>query len=731
MKWLLRIVTGALLLVALAVGGILLFVDPNDYKPQIAQQVEQATGRQLSIGGEIGLSLLPLGLELSQVELANAEGFDDPYFARINSLVIKVKLLPLIKQELAIDALSLDGLSVFLQVRQNGENNWQDLSSSSTVADNDTTDDAARPSAEPPAEQRAQSPLAALAVNGIEIRNAQVQFNDQSSDQLIQLSQLNLTTGDIRFDQPFELELGANVGQRQAGQQNAADIRLKTAITIARSLQQFTLDDIQLAIKAKLPALQPEPVNVSLRADSKIDLAAQRVELRDAEIDAMYTTLKLQATIADWQNSLLISGKLQTADIQPKDLLQKLAIELPAMQSPEALSRAKLGAQFDLRDNRLALKPLELAFDGSQLKGEADINLASMAIRYQLQLDKLNVDDYLPPPPPESQTVELAQMQNEAAKAAPEQDLPIPFDVLATLDVQGRFGIGQLQVAGLDISQININSKARNGVITLSPISLKVLEGVITADATIDTRKRQLKVKQNLKAKNLQIADIANPIVAALIPDQQVDMRGTGGLYADVSTQGLRISALQKALNGKAGFEFDEIDANGLDIEYLARGVIADYLESKKLEVKPEWRGSYQPKNVTAFDIVKADFAIRNGVATTNNFVMDSKRIDVTGKGSINIPEQTLDMVTVTDLTPRQLKTTAEKVLDEPLPVRVYGPWTAPQVDVDTGPMKAVVARLAKQKVKAKAREKVETKKQQLRDKTRDKLKNKLKNLFR
>ena len=728
MKWLFRIVTGALLLVVLAVAGILLFVDPNDYKPQIEQQVEQATGRQLSIGGEIGLSLLPLGLELSNVELANARGFDDPYFARIDSLVIKVKLLPLIKQELAIDALSLDGLSVFLQVKANGENNWQDLSSSSTVADNDTTDDAASPAAD---QRGAQSPLAALAVNGIEIRNAQVQFNDQSSDQLIQLSQLNLTTGDIRFDQPFELELGANVGQRQAGQQNAADIRLKTAITIARSLQQFALDDIQLAIKAKLPALQPEPVSVSLRADSRIDLAAQRVELRDAEIDAMYTTLKLQATIADWQNSLRISGKLQTADIQPKDLLQKLAIEPPAMQSPEALSRAKLGAQFDLRDNRLALKPLELVFDSSQLKGEADINLASMAIRYQLQLDKLNVDDYLPPPPPESQTVELAQTQNEAAKAEPEQDLPIPFDALATLDVQGRFGIGRLQVAGLDISELNINSKARNGVITLSPVSLKVLEGAITADATIDTRKRQLKVKQTLKAENLQIADIANPIVAALIPDQKVDMRGTGRLYADVSTQGLRISALQKALNGKAGFEFDDIDANGLDIEFLARGVIADYLESKKLEVKPEWRGSYQPKNVTAFDVVKADFVIRNGVATTDNFVMDSKRIDVTGKGSINIPEQTLDMVTVTDLTPRQLKTTAEKVLDEPLPVRVYGPWAAPQVDVDTGPMKAVVARLVKQKVKAKAREKVETKKQQLRDKTRDKLKNKLKNLFR
>ena len=727
MKWLLRFVAGVALLAVLVVVAILLFVDPNDYKPQIEQQVELATGRQLRIGGEIGLSLLPLGLELSQVELANAKGFDDPYFARIDSMVIKVRLLPLLKQELAIDALSLDGLSVFLQVKPDGVNNWRDLSTTSTAADATIPDEAAAPATE----QRTQSPLAALAVNGIEITNAQVQFSDQSSDQLIQLSQLNLTTGDIRFDQPFDMALNVNVGQRQAGQQNAADIHLKTAITIGRSLQQFVLDDIQLAIKAKLPAVQPEPVKLNLRADSRIDLAGQQVELRDAEIDAMYTTLKLQARLEDWRNSLHISGKLQTVDIQPKALLQKLAIELPAMQSPGAMSLAKLSTQFDLQDNRLVLKPLELVLDGSLLKGDVNVNLASMAIRYQLQLDKLNVDDYLPPLPPESQTVELAQAQSEVAEAAPEQDLPIPFEALATLDLQGRFSVGQLQVAGFDISRLSISSKARNGVIVLSPVRLNVLEGDITADTTIDTRVRQLKVKQTLKAESLQIADIANPIVAALIPEQKVDMRGVGGLYVDVSTQGLRIGALQKGLNGKAGFEFGNIDANGLDIEFLARGVIADYLESKKLDVKPEWRGSYQPKNVTAFDIVKADFAIRNGVATTNNFVMDSKRIDVTGKGSINIPEQTLDMVTVTDLTPRQLKTTAEKVLDEPLPVRVYGSWAAPQIDVDTGPMKAVVARLAKQKVKARVQEKIETQKQQLRDKTRDKLNNNLKNLFR
>ena len=720
MKILLRIAIAAVVVTGFALAALLVFVDPNAYRPQIEQQVEQATGRQLSIDGSIGLSLWPLGLELGNVELANAPGFDDPYFARIDSLVIRVRLLPLLKQELAVDALALDGLSLLLQVKPDGRSNWQDL-----LAPAGTGAAQADQSA---ASQDSAPPLAALAVNGVSIRNAQLQFNDQASGQLLQLSRLNLGTGAIRFGQPFDVQLDFNLGHRQGGQQNAADIRLSSAVTLDQSLQQLALNGLELDIRAKLPALQAEPVRLGVRADSSIDLAGQHIAVRDAVIDTMFATLNLQAEVTNWQTGLHISGRLQSAEVAPRDVLQQLAVELPAMQSPTALSKASLGMQFELQDNRLRLQPLELVLDDSRLQGELSINLASSAIRYRLQLDRMDVDAYLPPPPAGEQQPELKQA---ASAEAAEQDLPVPFEALAALDVQGEFGIAELRLAGIVISQLNTRTRLRDGVITLSPLSLQVLQGTVQGDTVIDTRGRQLAIRQTLKADKLEIAEIANPVVAALIPEQTIDLRGAGRLYAELRSRGLRLGALQQALNGKAGFAFDAIQANGLDADFLLRGVIADYLESKKLNVKPGWRGSYRPENVTAFDTVKADFVVRNGVARTDNLAMKARRIAVTAKGSIDIPAQTLDMQTVTDLSPRQRKTLAEKLLDEPLPVRVYGPWAAPQVDVDTGPIKAAAARLAKDRAREEIKQKVDTKKQQLRDKARDRLKDKFKNLLR
>ncbi|MBW1753436.1 MAG: AsmA family protein, partial [Deltaproteobacteria bacterium] len=57
LKWIL--VTGAVLIVVLIVTvcAILLSYDYNDLKPQIAKAVWNATGRELTIGGDIKLKL--------------------------------------------------------------------------------------------------------------------------------------------------------------------------------------------------------------------------------------------------------------------------------------------------------------------------------------------------------------------------------------------------------------------------------------------------------------------------------------------------------------------------------------------------------------------------------------------------------------------------------------------------------------------------------------------------
>jgi len=60
------IVVGCLVaLVIIVLLAVRLFVNPNDYKDRIAQQVKSATGRELILSGPIRLSVFPwIALEL-------------------------------------------------------------------------------------------------------------------------------------------------------------------------------------------------------------------------------------------------------------------------------------------------------------------------------------------------------------------------------------------------------------------------------------------------------------------------------------------------------------------------------------------------------------------------------------------------------------------------------------------------------------------------------------------
>ncbi len=720
MKTLLKITGVIVVVVIIAILALVMTFDANNYKQQIQQQVAEATGRTLTIDGDISLSLMPIGVELGQVRLSNAEGFSAPVFARIESLVVKIKLLPLLKKELAVDALSLKGLGLFLEVNEQGVNNWQDMAKSDGASQ--TAEPGTEASTEEPADESGASPLAGLAVNGIELLGAEVQYLDDSTDTRVQLSELNLQTGAINFGQAFDMKLSATIEQQQADQSMAAKVAFESQVTLDQSLQQFDLGSMLLTVQADMPAVLPQQIDLTFAADTSIDLANQRVKLSDAEVNFMQVKLMLEMQIQNWQQQLQVDGKLQTAAVNIRNTVTQFDIELPEMRGPNTLSHFKLDTGFSMAGEQIAVSDLKIEFDESRIDGKVDVTLAEVpVVRYQLAMNAIDVDNYMPPA-----TDEVVD-DTAGPVEVPETDLPIPFEMLRSQNIKGQFTLGKLKVADIQVSDIDIATAVQGGIIRLDPVTLQVLEGTVETRTTVDVRQDTLKVKQKLKVSQLHIDTIANPIIATLIPNQKVDMKGAGDVYADITTQGIRISALQKQLNGKAGFVFENIKADGLDIEFLARTATTGFMESKKITVKPEWRGEYKPDNVTAFDVVKADFDIKKGVARTDNFIMDSKRIDVTAKGWVNIPEQTMDMRSVTDITPRQLKTAAEKILDAPLPVRASGAWAAPQIDVDYGPMTGVVASMAKDKAKAAVKKKTDKKKQ----KVKDRLKDKFKGLFR
>ncbi len=77
-KWVIIGVTTFIVLIIIAALCIPLFIDPNDYKDKISQAVQEQTGRELTMPGDIKLSISPslkAIFRLGNVNLASSQDF--------------------------------------------------------------------------------------------------------------------------------------------------------------------------------------------------------------------------------------------------------------------------------------------------------------------------------------------------------------------------------------------------------------------------------------------------------------------------------------------------------------------------------------------------------------------------------------------------------------------------------------------------------------------------------
>jgi hypothetical protein len=166
---LIAVVVVLVALIATAVG-ILMSIDYNQYKPQIAAAVKAATGRDLSIGGnfKLGLSLSPT-LAVDNVSLSNMPGGSRPVMINLNKLEVQVELIPLLSKKIKVDRIILDGADILLETDKSGKGNWVFEAPGSVPATGTTTT----------AATSAQGGSMSLPeVDTVQIRNSTVTYHD-------------------------------------------------------------------------------------------------------------------------------------------------------------------------------------------------------------------------------------------------------------------------------------------------------------------------------------------------------------------------------------------------------------------------------------------------------------------------------------------------------------------------------------------------------------------------
>ncbi len=95
------------------------------FKGQIETQASAALGREVTIGDKLSFRVYPhTAFHVENLQIANAEGFEGDYLARVDEADIGVKLLPLFSKSVEIDRFVLTRPDIRLARTKAGAINW-------------------------------------------------------------------------------------------------------------------------------------------------------------------------------------------------------------------------------------------------------------------------------------------------------------------------------------------------------------------------------------------------------------------------------------------------------------------------------------------------------------------------------------------------------------------------------------------------------------------------------
>ncbi|MCK3826786.1 MULTISPECIES: AsmA family protein [Pseudomonas] len=631
-----------LLLIIVALGFALTHLfDPNDYKEEIRQIARDKAHIELTLNGDIGWSLFPwLGLELHEASVATLTAPTQP-FADLQMLGLSVRVLPLLRREVQMSDVRVEGLNLRLNRDKQGHGNWEDIGKN--VPDATAEAPAAAPApVEPVAETKPEKPPQPirLDIDSLTINNARVEYTDEQTGKQLSAESIQLSAGAIHEGASIPLKLTAFLGSNQPL------MRVKTELNgnlrIQRALKRYQFEDMRLSGEATGEPLQGKTVSFSTQGQLLVDLAANVAEWTNLKLSANQLRALGELKVNDLDKTPQVSGALSVAQFDLAKFLESVGHPLPAM-APGSLSKVELVSRLKGTPTSVALENLNLKLDESTFSGRVAVDdFAKQSLRVQLKADTFNADNYLPAKSEAAKgatAARQAEVQNSEAGAmaaggnTPLPDAPtkgawstdklLPLTRLRSLDIDADLAFGQLTLSQLPIQNAALKASGIDGQLKLDTLSGGLYNGTFQANGTLDVRQdlpllaMQTHIKQVPVEKILQ-AQGKNPPV-----------KGQVTLDSNLTGRGNSQKALIDSLNGTASFVINNGVLLNANIEQQVCTGIA-LLNRKTLASTP-------PGKDTPFQELRGNLTLRNGVASNPDLKVRIPGLTVNGNGDVDL----------------------------------------------------------------------------------------------
>ena len=528
------IVAAVLLAVALAVAFLF---EPEDYRPLIVKAVEQSTGRSFDMRGELGLKLFPCcSVAVGPTTLGNPPGFGEEHFARLDAAEFSIEIWPLLtRREVKIGQVTLDGLDLTLVQLADGSNNW----TFSEAPD------------QPPGSADGEAGLSELSIAGLRVRGSTLRYRDQSSGASYLLRDIDLETGRIASldvsDLDFDLAssftavdeadgttavLSFNGALSLAGDQiGVSQLRVEldatgaavpaqrvAGVIRAESLELRMVDPLSLkagSLGAELRVEKLDELQADLTADARLatlemdlDALTGRFSGLDAALAGLDSQVQVSGAGEFGRPTSTLQGGVEFKQVALRTLMQALDAGEITPADTQALQQLSGSARWVYGEDHVSLEDVALRLDDTQLTGSLGVrNFDTPAIRYDLVMDRIDADRYLPAP----------DAVNASAASEP---TVIPLESLKGMNLDGKLRIEKLRASNLDLVDLQLTVSEKNNSVALS-LSGRVAGGVVRIDGGGDVGQSDPQLSGGLTVENLsprQLLDATENSVATADP---------------------------------------------------------------------------------------------------------------------------------------------------------------------------------------------------------------------
>ncbi len=195
-RWVL-LIGGGLIAAALIGAGLLAYlVSRVDVRAEVERIVENATGRDVTISGPVGVSFFPvLGLRARDATLANVEGGRAPAFITADEIDIGVEFGPLFNRRIEVRRLVLQRPRIALEVDAQGRPNW-------LLGPRPGPPGPPSPTPPPPP----SFDLGDTALRSIRVNDGEVTFYDARRGSGWVVGEADISTAITQLDQPMQVE---------------------------------------------------------------------------------------------------------------------------------------------------------------------------------------------------------------------------------------------------------------------------------------------------------------------------------------------------------------------------------------------------------------------------------------------------------------------------------------------------------------------------------------------